>query len=123
MRLRSLAPAAGVLLLCAVCLPATDAGAGPGLSIAVSGNRLVNQNGDTVVLRGANTSGTEYACVNENSIFDGTQEASAGLDRRHAVVGLQRGAGAAQRVVLAGCAGSQVLPTPGRRTSTRSSST
>ena len=61
-----------------VFLPAAGAGAGPGLSIAVSGNHLVNQDGDTVVLRGANTSGTEYACVNENSIFDGAQEASAG---------------------------------------------
>jgi len=77
-RLPSLAPAAGVLLLFTVFLPAAGAGAGPGLSIAVSGNHLVNQDGDTVVLRGANTSGTEYACVNENSIFDGAQEASAG---------------------------------------------
>lgn len=46
------------------------------LSIAVSGNHLVDQQGNTVVLRGADTSGTEYACDFEDSIFDGTAEAS-----------------------------------------------
>jgi hypothetical protein len=57
-------------------LPGSAATAQPTFSIAVSGNHLVDQNGNTVVLRGANTSGTEYACVQENSIFDGAQEAS-----------------------------------------------
>ena len=47
------------------------------LSIAVSGNHLVDQQGSTVVLRGADTSGTEYACVSEDSIFDGSAEESA----------------------------------------------
>jgi endoglucanase len=50
----------------------------PVVSIAVSGNQLVGWAGEPVVLRGANTSGTEYACVSERSIFDGEQEASAG---------------------------------------------
>ncbi len=53
------------------------AGATTGLSVAVKLNHLVDQDGRTVVLRGADTSGTEYACVSENSIFDGTREASA----------------------------------------------
>ena len=46
-------------------------------ALSVSGNHLVDAAGQTVVLRGANTSGTEYACVQEHSIFDGGQEASA----------------------------------------------
>jgi endoglucanase len=46
------------------------------LSITVDGNHLVDGSGKVVVLRGADTSGTEYACVSENSIFDGSQEAS-----------------------------------------------
>jgi endoglucanase len=47
-----------------------------GLSIRVEGNHLVDRSGHTVVLRGADTSGTEYACVSEHTIFDGDQEAS-----------------------------------------------
>lgn len=46
------------------------------LSISVRGSHLVNAGGKTVVLRGADTTGTEYACVSEGTIFDGTQEAS-----------------------------------------------
>jgi endoglucanase len=52
------------------------ASAAPAISIAVAGNHLVDWAGNTVVLRGADTSGTEYACVSEKSIFDGAQEAS-----------------------------------------------
>ena len=37
----------------------------------VSGNRLVSASGSTVVLHGVNRSGTEYACVQGNGIFDG----------------------------------------------------
>jgi endoglucanase len=69
--------AVGALILTSVA-PATGLGAQPALSIAVSGNHLVDAAGDTVLLHGADTSGTEYACVSENSIFDGTEEASAG---------------------------------------------
>lgn len=47
-------------------------------SIAVSGSQLVDGEGTPVVLHGADTSGTEYACVSEHSIFDGAEEASAG---------------------------------------------
>lgn len=56
--------------------PATRAAKSTAFSIQVDGNHLVNGSGKTVVLRGADTSGTEYACVSENSIFDGSQEAS-----------------------------------------------
>jgi endoglucanase len=59
-------------------LTTSDTAAQPTMSIAVSGNHLVDRAGQTVVLRGANTQGTEYACVNQKSIFDGAQEASAG---------------------------------------------
>ena len=57
-------------------LPWPTAFSQPLLSIAVQGNHLVDESGSTVVLHGVDTSGTEYACVSENSIFDGTQEAS-----------------------------------------------
>jgi endoglucanase len=67
-----------LLGLCSLaCLSqAGSAAAQPASSIAVRGDRLVDATGETVVLRGVNTSGTEYACVSEHSIFDGTQEAS-----------------------------------------------
>ena len=54
------------------------ASAQPPLSLAVRGNHLINARGLPVVLRGANSSGTEYACVSQNSIFDGNEEASPG---------------------------------------------
>jgi endoglucanase len=63
------------LLLCSLSL--APSGARPALSIAVRGDHFVNQAGRTVVLRGADTTGTEYACVSEDSIFDGKAEASA----------------------------------------------
>ncbi|HLI73728.1 MAG TPA: hypothetical protein VKU86_07595, partial [Acidimicrobiales bacterium] len=50
-----------LVALLTVLPSASRAGAQPALSIAVSGNHFVDQNGATVVLRGANTSGTEYA--------------------------------------------------------------
>jgi len=39
--------------------------------LQVSGNKLVNASGTQVVLWGVNRSGTEYACVQGNGIFDG----------------------------------------------------
>ena len=40
----------------------------------VSGNKLENAGGQTVQLRGVNRSGTEYACVQGNGIFDGPND-------------------------------------------------
>lgn len=40
-------------------------------TITVSGNRLVDGNGDTVRLLGVNRSGTQYACIEGWGIFDG----------------------------------------------------
>ena len=40
----------------------------------VSGNKLVDANGNTVVLHGVDRSGTEYACVQGNGIFDGPND-------------------------------------------------
>lgn len=76
MRLAALTSALATVAIASCLVPATEAGAQPVVSIAVRGNQLVDQKGDPVVLRGADTSGTEYACVSENSIFDGDQEAS-----------------------------------------------
>ena len=39
--------------------------------LQVSGSKLVNASGQTVVLHGVNRSGTEYSCVQGNGIFDG----------------------------------------------------
>ncbi len=68
----------GPLLTLAWLLPASAGLAQPAVSIAVSGNHLVSWDGSAVVLRGADTSGSEYACVSEHSIFDGPEEASPG---------------------------------------------
>jgi endoglucanase len=76
-RLRRLAPLTLAVALLVVLLPSSDAVSQPALSIVVRGNHLVDQDGHTVVLRGVDTSGTEYACVSEHSIFDGPEEASA----------------------------------------------
>jgi len=40
----------------------------------VSGNKLVDANGNQVVLHGVDRSGTEYACVQGNGIFDGPND-------------------------------------------------
>ncbi len=42
---------------------------GGGLSIAITGNRFVNQHGQTVVLRGVNTEGTQYDCAQSGAGF------------------------------------------------------
>jgi endoglucanase len=44
------------------------------LSIAVSGNHLVDSSGNTVHLNGVNRSGTEYACYQGWGIFDGPSD-------------------------------------------------
>jgi endoglucanase len=50
----------------------TGGGAAPQLH--VSGNKLVDQNGNQVVLHGVDRSGTEYECVQGNGIFDGPSD-------------------------------------------------
>jgi endoglucanase len=42
--------------------------------VHVSGNKLVDANGNTVVLHGVDRSGTEYECVQGNGIFDGPND-------------------------------------------------
>src|SRR6202022_1355001 len=74
MRQRALLVVAAVLLaLPAAPLPARAAS----LSIAVSGNHLVDGNGQTVRLLGVNRSGTEYACIQGWGIFDGPSDAAS----------------------------------------------
>jgi len=55
----------------AVQTGAVQTGAPAALQLHVSGNRLVNANGATVVLHGVDRSGPEYMCVLHNGIFDG----------------------------------------------------
>ena len=43
----------------------------------VSGNKLLNAAGQQVILRGVDRSGTEYACVQGNGIFDGEVDQAA----------------------------------------------
>jgi endoglucanase len=62
-------------LLAATGLACQAGPARPGPSAAlqlhVSGNKLVNANGQTVVLHGVNYSGAEYQCVQNHGIFAG----------------------------------------------------
>jgi endoglucanase len=62
--------------------PTPTSGPGPtpipgSLAISVSGNHLVNGAGQTVVPRGVNRSGTEYACIQGWGIFDGPSDAAS----------------------------------------------
>ena len=43
----------------------------------MSGNKLVDASGKTLVLRGVNRSGTEYMCVQGGGIFDGPSDAAS----------------------------------------------
>jgi hypothetical protein len=45
--------------------------------VAVCGNRLVDQNGAVVQLRGVNRSGTQYMCVDGGGFFDGPTDATS----------------------------------------------
>jgi endoglucanase len=49
----------------------TPTGPYPQLQVRVSGNELVNAEGQRVVLHGVDRSGTEYKCVQGTGIFDG----------------------------------------------------
>jgi len=63
----SLAWLIAALLLLGLAAP--SAGAAPW--IGVSGNQLVDQDGEVVRLLGVNRAGPEYGCVEEGKIFDG----------------------------------------------------
>jgi endoglucanase len=52
-------------------------GGGAAPQLHVSGNKLVNASGQQVILRGVDRSGTEYACVQGNGIFDGEVDQAA----------------------------------------------
>src|SRR3954449_9404361 len=63
-----------VLLAAAACTSAPPAGpAAPQVvrAVAVDGNRLVDQDGRTLVLHGVNRSGTQYVCTHGPATFDG----------------------------------------------------
>jgi hypothetical protein len=47
------------------------------LAVSVAGNRLVDQHGRTVVPRGVNRSGTQYACTSGPGTFDGPTDQPA----------------------------------------------
>ena len=52
----------------------TSTGGGSAPQLHVSGNKLVSSAGAQVVLHGVDRSGTEYACVQGNGIFDGPND-------------------------------------------------
>jgi len=55
----------------------TGGSPGPAPQLHVSGNKLLNSAGQAVILRGVDRSGTEYACVQGNGIFDGEVDQAA----------------------------------------------
>ncbi len=65
----------------AISVPEPSSGGGGGGGAApqlhVSGNKLLNASGQQVILRGVDRSGTEYACVQGNGIFDGEVDQAA----------------------------------------------
>jgi endoglucanase len=74
-------------LAAALSLVAAGSGAAA-RGLHVVGNRLVDGSGHTVRLHGVNRSGTEYACIQGNGIFDGpaTDASVAAIARWHANV-------------------------------------
>ena len=54
--------------------PTSTGGGGSAPQLHVSGNKLVSSVGAQVVLHGVDRSGTEYACVQGNGIFDGPND-------------------------------------------------
>src|SRR5205823_2951902 len=69
---RTLAPAIVAVLLAAAIVPTVQATAVNGLKVV--GNRLADSAGRPLMLRGANRSGTEYACIQGWGIFDGPSD-------------------------------------------------
>jgi endoglucanase len=61
-----------------VTSPTASSLVSPGsLGVSVSGNHLVNQDGQTMTLRGVDRSGTEFACVDNTGIFSGPSDAAS----------------------------------------------
>src|SRR5450755_3170947 len=61
-----------------VTITATETSSGGGgPQLHVSGNKLLNSAGQQVILRGVDRSGTEYACVQGNGVFDGEVDQAA----------------------------------------------
>ena len=54
--------------------PTSTGGGGSAPQLHVSGNKLLSSTGAQVVLHGVDRSGTEYACVQGNGIFDGPND-------------------------------------------------
>ena len=73
--MRLLLPLLGVVL--AASLAVSAAGAAPSRGLHVVGARLVDGSGRTVILRGVDRSGTEYACIQGWGIFDGPSTAAS----------------------------------------------
>jgi endoglucanase len=69
----------GFLLAAALTAVVTASPGGTNRGLHVVGNRLVDTQGRTVVLRGVNRSGTEYACIENGGwgIFDGPSDAAS----------------------------------------------
>jgi hypothetical protein len=62
----------------AATVSVAETGGGAGApQLHVSGNKLVDASGNTVVLHGVNHSGTEFDCVQNNGIFDGPMNQAA----------------------------------------------
>lgn len=47
------------------------------MAVRVQGNRLIDESGNTLILRGVNRSGAEYACAQGWGIFDGPSDLSS----------------------------------------------
>ncbi|MBF6571450.1 MAG: cellulase family glycosylhydrolase [Candidatus Binataceae bacterium] len=61
----------------ATAQPSATATPGGSLAIQVSGNHLLDGNGNPIRLLGVNRSGTEYQCVSNAGIFDGPSDAAS----------------------------------------------
>jgi endoglucanase len=86
MRMGRIGTGVGVLLILALAIVAaivvpgladSPAAAAAAKGLHVSGNRLVDKDGRTVLFHGVNRSGTEYACVQGWGIFDGPGTANS----------------------------------------------
>ena len=71
----------------------------PAKGLHVDGNRLLDARGRVVVFHGVNRSGTEYACVQGQGIFDGPRDRRLGA--RDRALARQRRPGPAERELLA----------------------